>query len=155
MKKIKNPWVHKEGYWCFGCSPEDPFGVKMEFYEDGDEIVSFWHPSAYYQGWIDTLHGGIASTLLDEIAGWVVTRKLQTTGVTSRLNVRFLKPVSTTETVITLRARLVEMKRNLAFIEARIINAEGEVCTTAQAVYFTFSQQKATAMGWCGCETEE
>ena len=83
MKKIKNPWVHKDGYFCFGCAPNNPIGVKMEFYEDGDDIVSIWSPSKYYQGWVNTLHGGIASTLLDEVCGWVVSRKLQTTGVTS------------------------------------------------------------------------
>ena len=41
MKKIINPWKGLKGYYCFGCSPENPMGVKMEFYEDGDEIVSF------------------------------------------------------------------------------------------------------------------
>ena len=39
MKKIINPWKGLKGYYCFGCSPENPMGVKMEFYEDGDEIV--------------------------------------------------------------------------------------------------------------------
>ena len=65
MRKIKNHWVHKEGYDCFGCSPDNPLGVKMEFYEDGDDIVCFWKPQAHYQGWIDTLHGGIQATLID------------------------------------------------------------------------------------------
>ena len=27
-----------EGYNCFGCSPDNEAGVRMEFYEDGDEI---------------------------------------------------------------------------------------------------------------------
>ena len=89
MRKIKNHWVHKEGYDCFGCSPDNPLGVKMEFYEDGDDIVCFWKPQAHYQGWIDTLHGGIQATLIDECASWVVFRKLQTSGVTNRLEVKY------------------------------------------------------------------
>ena len=28
-----------EGYNCFGCSPDNEAGVRMEFYEDGDEVV--------------------------------------------------------------------------------------------------------------------
>ena len=28
MKKIINPWLHKEGYDCFGCAPENPLGFK-------------------------------------------------------------------------------------------------------------------------------
>jgi hypothetical protein len=83
MKKIINPWKDLEGYNCFGCAPNNEAGVRMEFYEDGDEIVSIWKPRPEYQGWIDTLHGGIQAVLLDEICAWVVLRKLQTTGVTS------------------------------------------------------------------------
>ena len=44
MKKIINPWRNHEGYNCFGCSPDNPVGLHMEFYEDGDYIVSTWHP---------------------------------------------------------------------------------------------------------------
>ena len=54
--------------------------LKMEFYEDGDEVVSIWKPRPEYQGWIDTLHGGIQAVLMDEICAWVILRKLQTTG---------------------------------------------------------------------------
>ena len=39
MKKIINPWRNHEGYNCFGCSPDNPIGLHMEFYEDGDYIV--------------------------------------------------------------------------------------------------------------------
>ena len=92
MRKIKNPWQAKPGYYCFGCSPDNPAGVKMEFYEDGDDVVCFWNPQAEYQGWINTLHGGIQATLMDECAAWVITRKLQTTGVTSKLEVKYKKP---------------------------------------------------------------
>ena len=77
MKKIINPWKDMEGYNCFGCSPDNEAGVRMEFYEDGDEVVSIWKPRPEYQGWLNTLHGGIQSVLLDEICGWVVFRKLQ------------------------------------------------------------------------------
>lgn len=60
----------------------------MEFYEDGDEIVSYWKPGPEYQGWLNTLHGGIQAVLLDEICGWTIFRKLQTTGVTSKMETK-------------------------------------------------------------------
>lgn len=153
MRKIKNHWLAKPGYDCFGCSPTNPLGVKMEFFEDGDEIVCFWRPQEHYQGWIDTLHGGIQATLIDECASWVVFRKLQTTGVTSKLEVRYRKPVMTTDPQITIRARLREMKRNIAVIDARIEDANGCVCAVGEANYFTFPQEKAREMGFTHCET--
>ena len=63
MRKIKNPWMQKDGYNCFGCSPDNPIGIHMEFYENRDEIISFWHPQTQYQGWVDTMHGGILATI--------------------------------------------------------------------------------------------
>ena len=38
MKKIKNPWIGKEGYFCVGCCPTNEAGLKMEFYEDGETV---------------------------------------------------------------------------------------------------------------------
>ena len=107
---IINPWKDMEGYNCFGCSPDNEAGVRMEFYEDGDEVVSIWKPRPEYQGWLNTLHGGIQSVLLDEICGWVVFRKLQTGGVTSKMETRFRKSISTNDTHVVLRASLREQK---------------------------------------------
>ena len=143
MKKICNPFLHLEGYNCFGCAPENPFGVRMEFYEDGDDIVSFWQPKAEFQGWFNTLHGGIQSVLLDEICGWVVMRKMQTGGVTSKMETRYLHPVPTNAGPITLKARLREVRRNIALIDAELYDAGGKVCTRAVCTYFTYPQEKA------------
>ena len=156
MKKIKNPWLHKPGYNCIGCSPDNPRGLHLDFWEDGEDVVSRWTPTADYQGWIDTLHGGVQSLLLDEVAGWVVTRKLQTTGVTSKMEVQYVKPISTYDSLLTIRARISRQMRNVAFIEGEIYNAHGEVCTKATLTYFCASRQKAEeTMGFCGCDVEE
>lgn len=154
MRKIKNPWTDKEGYDCYGCCHDNPIGLHMDFYEDGDDIVCFWNPQQHFQGWVDTLHGGIQSTLIDEIASWVVFRKMSTTGVTSNLEVKFKKPVMTTENQITLRVHLVELRRNIATIEVSLYNSRNELATIGKAVYFTVSQEKAREMGFTECELE-
>lgn len=156
LRKIKNPWLQKPGYDCICCSPANPIGLHLEFWEDGEDVITRWKPSTHYQGWLDTLHGGIQSMLLDEVAGWVVTRKLQTTGVTSKMEVQYLKPVSTLDEGLTIRARIVRQMRNVAFIKGEIINYAGEVCSKAALTYFCASKQKAEEeMGFIGCELEE
>lgn len=155
MDKIKNPWTDKEGYNCIGCSPDNPLGFHLHFYEDGNDIVTRWNPTQNHQGWIDTLHGGVQSLLMDEVAGWVVCRKLQTTGVTSKMEVRYLKPVMTTGGEITVRARITKQLRNIAFIEAELIDAHGETCSQGSLVYFCASKEKAAEeIGFKGCELE-
>ncbi len=155
MKKIINPWSGHPKYNCFGCAPNNPFGLHMEFYEDGDDIVSYWHPERNYQGWVDTMHGGVLSTLIDETCGWVVTRKMQTSGFTTSLSVKFRKAVSTNELRLTIRANIVKQMRNLLFIHAEILNSQGELCVEGEATYFLMNQEKAREMGFINCEVEE
>lgn len=156
MKKIINPWKGLKGYYCFGCSPDNPMGVKMEFYEDGDEIVSFWKPKPEYQGWLDTLHGGIQAVLLDEICAWVIVRKLQTTGVTSKMETRYRKSISINDTLLEIRASIQEQKRNIILVKATIYNSAKEICTEAVCTYFTFSKEKSQQeMFFTSCEVEE
>lgn len=158
MKKIKNPWVDltDKGYNCFACAPSNPCGLKMEFYEDGDDIVSVWTPGSNYQGWLDTLHGGIQATLMDEIGGWIIARKFQTSGMTTNLSIKYKKPIPTGENVkIEIRGRVKEVKRMFVFIEAEIIY-EGEVRSSAEMTYYTFPKDIAAKdFMFSGCDVEE
>lgn len=145
MKKIKNPWIEltDKGYNCFACAPSNPYGLKMEFYEDGDDIVSLWNPGENYQGWLNTLHGGIQATLLDEAGGWIIARKFQTSGMTTNLNIKYKKPVPTGADIsIEVRARVKEIKRSFVFIEAEI-SYNGEKCSTAEMTYYCFPKDVA------------
>lgn len=156
MKRIINPWRGMDGYRCFGCDPRSEQGLRMEFYEDGDRIVSRWKPRPEFQGWVDTLHGGIQATLADEISSWVVFRKFQTSGVTSRMEVRYLKPIHTTEDHITLQATVVRQRRNIVDIEVKIFNSQDQLCTEALCIYFLFPKEKAhEEFHFCDCGVEE
>lgn len=148
MKKIKNPFVAREGYHCFGCSPDNRMGLRLNFQEDGEYLVSEWQPESQFQGWNNTVHGGIQTTLLDEIASWLVFVKLRTSGVTSRMEVKLKKPVMSNEGALHLKARLREMKRNVAVIDTWLYNHQGELCTEAVMYYFTFPESLAREKYW-------
>jgi len=148
MKKIRNPFVEKEGYNCFGCSPGNKLGLNLTFSEDGEFIVSKWLPKPHFQGWQNVLHGGIQATLLDEIASWLVFIKLNTSGVTSRMDVKLKKPVYTDKGELILKAKLKEMNRNIAVIETWLYNPEMELCTYAIMHYYTFKEEIAREKLW-------
>ena len=145
-----------EGYHCFGCDPNSPQGLRMEFYEEGDQIVSCWHPRPEFQGWVNTLHGGIQATLADEISSCVVFRKFQTSGVTSRMEIRYHKPIHTTDERIVLRASVQRQRRNIVDIAVQIFDMQGELCTEALCIYFLYPKQKAhDEFHFCECSVEE
>ncbi len=143
-QKITNPFISSTSYNCFGCAPSNPIGLKLHFELQDDWLQAQWQPSKEYEGWENVLHGGIQATLLDEIASWIVFVKLKTAGVTSRLEMKFHHPVAISDETITIRARLTKMKRNIAVIEAMLMNRGGIICSSAVFHYFTFPPEKAT-----------
>jgi len=143
MIRLKNPYAHMEGYNCFGCSPFNPIGLKMEFFEDGEELVCKWEPDKQYAGFHDILHGGIQATLIDEIASWVVLVKMDTSGVTSRLNTRYRHAVQVSKGTVLLRARLLEHRRSIATIRVELMDGEGRLCSEGTVDYFIFPREQA------------
>ena len=145
MRKIKN--IHlkddPEVYQCFGCSPFNDFGLQLEFWEDEDEVVSHWNPRPILQGYPNIVHGGIQSTLLDEIAGWVVYVKCGTVGFTAEMKVRFKKPMLVSQGEITIRARLMEHNKRTAVIHSRLISSENVICAEAELRFFLLPETEA------------
>ncbi len=142
-RKIRNPLTSLSGYNCFGCNPDNPSGLQMKFVEQGGEILSVWKPKNDFQGYFEILHGGIQAALMDEIASWVVYVKLRTAGFTSRVEVRYHKTVYVNKGEITLRARSLRMRRNLADIEVKLFDHEEKLCASGLFTYFTFPIEKA------------
>ena len=77
-------------------------------------------------------------------------------GVTSRLDAKFMKSISTDEPQLMIRGRMIDRKRNAIFIETEIYNSANELCTRAEMVYFITPQERAMEeFGFCGCKTED
>jgi uncharacterized protein (TIGR00369 family) len=143
MQKILNPFCELPGYQCFGCSPDNESGLRMEFFEDGDYIISHWDPRDCFQGYLNVLHGGIQATMLDEISSWVVMLKLKTGGVTSKMEIKYLKKALVNEGPLQIRAKLRECRHRIAIIEAELFNTKGELASTATVQYYVLSEEMA------------
>jgi acyl-coenzyme A thioesterase PaaI-like protein len=74
--------------WCFVCGGSNPIGLKLQFATEGDEYVTYFTPSKHHQGYEGIVHGGIVSTVLDEVMAryvYVLGRNAVTAGMTVRL----------------------------------------------------------------------
>lgn len=144
--KIRNPYNAIPEHHCFGCAKRNPIGLKLDFEKTEDEVVAKWNPTTDYQGFGDFLHGGIAATLLDEIAFWAVQAFLDSSGVTSELSVKYLKPVHISYGEITVKAKLRGQaeKHKYAF-ETQLFDGKGMLCVEAIATYFVYPQEMAKA----------
>ncbi|MCU0457602.1 MAG: PaaI family thioesterase [Bacteroidales bacterium] len=142
IRRIRNPFDADQNM-CFGCGPRNPVGLKLTFDEDGEKLLARWEPDPNFQGYINVLHGGIIATLLDEVGAWCIYIKACTSGVTSSMTVRYLKPVHISKGMITIEARMLEKKEKNAIIGAVLYDGEGKLCAEADLDYFIYPEKIA------------
>lgn len=106
---------------CFGCGTENPEGLHIHSYWDGEESICQWSSEPRYQGWEGLMNGGILATLIDcHCMGTAMAAAYRREGrsldsqpeyryATARITVNYLKPTPN-DRPITLRAQVVELK---------------------------------------------
>lgn len=79
---------------CFGCGKSNPIGLKLDFIKEDDKYVTYFIPKKEHQGYIGITHGGIVSTVMDEVMARYVYA-LGYKAVTGELCVRLKRPAKT------------------------------------------------------------
>lgn len=134
MKEIPNPYRPRT---CFFCGADNPIGLKLTFHEtetEPKELICRLNPSSLYAGYGRILHGGIQSGLFDEIMGWSTLQLTGRLGVTSSLQVEFLKPLYV-EREIEVRCRFTSQEGPKINLSAEITDEEGVIFTRATGAY--------------------
>lgn len=153
MIRLTNPYENSGSHHCFACSPKNRDGLKMEFFEDGDFIISKWKPKDAFEGFKNILHGGIQATMLDEIASWVVQLKLKTAGVTMGIELKYRKPVFIADNELTVKGKVKNVEKRIATIDTGLYNKNGELCTAALVKYYIYPEEEAREkFGFPGAE---
>jgi acyl-coenzyme A thioesterase PaaI-like protein len=114
-----------QGHRCFACGTANPIGLNLQFYRSGDAVCSDVVLGKYHEGWENMAHGGIISTLLDEVMSWTILYFKRIFFVTRKMELKYLKPVLI-GIPLTVRGRLVSERRE-GVIEVRAeIRDEGQ-----------------------------
>lgn len=79
---------------CFVCGSQNPHGLGLRFRIAGNEVHGDFTPKPEHAGFRGIIHGGIISTVLDEVMIWAASVTQKRFCVAADLNVRFLKRVS-------------------------------------------------------------
>lgn len=141
-----------EGEACFGCGAANPVGLQMRFHTDGERMYSFVDTVETMVGWDRTVHGGILSTLLDEIMGWTVIHLLGKIGVTRSMTVDFLKPVTVGSRLTVIGTVGERRSDRLVLVQGEIRNAGDVLCVRSTGSFATLSPQAALRLGIMGSE---
>jgi uncharacterized protein (TIGR00369 family) len=140
--KIRNPFDPLQNL-CFGCGPENSAGLKLTFEEDDENLYARWQPSIHFQGYTNVLHGGIIATLLDEVGAWCIYVKAGTSGVTSSMTVRYLKPVYISKGAVSIEASVISREEKSVRLLCRLFDGEGKKCAEADLDYFIYPENVA------------
>ncbi len=129
---------------CFGCGRLNAHGLRLTFYPD--ERGGVWSPfvpEERFEGYTGMVHGGVISTVLDEVMAWSLYRN-QVWAVTGALNVRYRAPIRVGQETravgwqVDQRGRRIEMA-------GEIQNADGTVLASATATFVQVPEAQAEA----------
>jgi len=113
--------------YCFVCGQDNPrgFKIKVRYLEEETAAETELSLAKEFQGWADVIHGGILSTMLDELMAHAVWH-FAGPGVTLSIEVRFHAPLKPDERI---RVRGVMHTQNGSRRQA-----EGEIIRLADNV---------------------
>jgi uncharacterized protein (TIGR00369 family) len=129
---------------CFVCGEKNDFGLQAKFYEtDTKELVALINPSEEHQGYPGRMHGGIASTILDETIARAICngKDEQIWGVTLELKTKFRKPVPLGQELKVVARVTNEGTRSFEGT-AELILPNGEIAVSAEGKYIKLTIDK-------------
>ena len=146
---------HMPGNVCFGCGADNPDGLQIKSYWEGEESVCIWHSEEKYHGWRNILNGGILATLIDcHCMGTAMAAAYKAEGralnsdpeyryATGTLTVKYLKPTPNDQPV-ELRATVLEIKGRKVVMKCEIYSDSVHTATADVIAIRVFDSSKDT-----------
>tara|TARA_B110000014_G_C19862191_1_gene446581 strand:- start:267 stop:707 length:441 start_codon:yes stop_codon:yes gene_type:complete len=125
---------------CFGCGLKNDIGLKLNFTKKNDLIVGSFIAHIDYEGFPNILHGGIQSTILDEAMNWVFFID-QIFVVTTKIELKFRRPIPINESVVIQAERITENKK-LYTAKGQIILESGAIATESYGEFYVMKESE-------------
>lgn len=126
--------------WCFGCGKENPIGLQLTFKEEDNSYITTFTAGPEQQGYDGIMHGGLVSTLLDEVmAGYLYAKGLN--AVTAKLEVRFRKPTPIGQQ-LTVTGRIVGKRGKMYEVVSEITLPDGTITAQGKATVAVLEDTK-------------
>lgn len=144
---LYRPLPHRGNHKCFGCSPHNDSGLKMKFFTDGSKVVSWPRVPDHLGGWGKIVHGGVTTTMLDEIMGWAAMYLLKRVTLTKSIQVEFLKPIFVGQPLRIEGMPSETVSDREAVMSGFLYNGEDELCARATARFALFTIEEVKRKG--------
>ena len=115
----------------FACGEQNPQGLHLKFETNGEKVWSTFTPKPEHQGYPGLMHGGLITTVMDEVMARCVNL-LGFHGVTARMELRFREGIPIGET-IKVEASIVNARKTIVDLEANTYLSNGKLAAEAKA----------------------
>ncbi|SRR5258706_12458986 len=129
---------------CFACSPDHPTGLRLQFAIEGDEVITRFTPSAAHEGAPGVMHGGLVTTIADEVGCWALIALRGKFGFTGTMTSRFPGPVRVGRELVG-RATITKESTRVVHVDVRL-GQEGATCFTSVMSFVILDQSGAEKM---------
>ncbi|HKI50166.1 MAG TPA: PaaI family thioesterase [Desulfobacteria bacterium] len=142
----KVPIRKLQGHHCFACGTDNPIGLNMQFYRMDDMVCSDITLGRNHEGWENMAHGGIISTLLDEVMSWTVMVFKRTFLVTRKMDIKYIKPVPL-GAPLTARGKILNETGNSKIdIRGEIVDAQRSLLVRSRAEFVMLADKQLTSV---------
>ncbi|HAX99538.1 MAG TPA: hypothetical protein DCY12_11795 [Candidatus Atribacteria bacterium] len=119
---------------CFVCGENNPGGLRLSFDIDKKKqtLKTTFIGDPVFQGWDGIVHGGIISTLLDEVMS-KLSCELGYNTITATLEIKFKNPAPILEP-LHIYGEITEVKKRLVKAKAHVTNESGTVLAEGKSV---------------------
>lgn len=130
---------------CFGCGPDNPIGLKLNFKWDNKTARAEFIPNKSHQGWSGIVHGGIISCLLDEAMGYA-TYFEDIVCLTAKMQIRIRRPALIGEPLI-ITSSITRRTKRLVETRAAIALKDGTPVAESTATMFVIHSKQEDVNG--------
>jgi acyl-coenzyme A thioesterase PaaI-like protein len=120
---------------CFVCGLENPYGLHLQFYDDGEgQVMAEYTVADRFQGYPGTVHGGIIASMLDEVVGrTLMAGDPNHFFVSAKLTIRYRKTVPLGQP-LKLSGKLIRDRGRTAVAKAELRLPDGSIGAEAEAI---------------------
>jgi acyl-coenzyme A thioesterase PaaI-like protein len=131
---------------CFVCGESNASGLRLRFETDGRAVQARFHARPDHVGFKGTIHGGIISTVLDEIMVWACAVQTKRFAYCAELSVRFASPLRPGQEVFASGAMVSNRRNKLFEAKAELRSESGVVLATGSGKYLPIKESEITEM---------
>jgi uncharacterized protein (TIGR00369 family) len=134
-----------EPHNCFACGSLNTHGLHLELHAGNGRCWTELELDRRFEGWEGIAHGGIVTTILDEVMAWALVDN-DSWGVTARVQVEFKRPVPIGRR-IRGEGRVVDVRRRIVRAEGLLRDSiDGTVLATAAGTFVAAPEDRKRAL---------